>query len=110
MDYKNIMNIRENRTSEKWIEKALGEYVSRHGGASVKMGDRAKNGLPDRLVLWPGGVAEFIELKSTGKRMSHIQRTVRALLVQMGFRYTVIDSETSLVQWQNLHREHIRRK
>lgn len=92
--------MRKNRASEKWIERALQEFVTGHGGAVVKMSDPAKNGLPDRLVLWPGGVAEFVELKSTGKTLRPLQRTVRDELMKLGFKYTVIDTEEKLRQWQ----------
>lgn len=94
------MNIQVNRTSEKWLERALQDYVTDCGGAAVKLCDGAKNGLPDRLILWPDGRAEFVELKSTGEKLRPLQIIVRNKLLELGFRYTVIDSETALRQWQ----------
>ena len=101
---------RKNRTSEKWIERALSEFVPRQGGASIKLLGSSLTGLPDRLVLWPGAIAEFVELKSTGKKPSAIQLAVRAAITQMGFRYTVIDTEDKLKEWQNLHLEATKRQ
>lgn len=95
------MSTRANRASEKWLERALQDFVTSRGGAVIKLNDPAKNGLPDRLVLWPGGTAEFVELKSTGKTPRPLQRTVRKELILLGFRYTVTDSEEKLIQWQN---------
>lgn len=102
------MNTQVGRASEKWIEKALQDFVTGHGGTAIKLSDPVKNGLPDRLVLWPGGVTEFVELKSTGKKPGPMQRLVRDEILKLGFRYTVIDTETKLKQWQNLYHEHIK--
>lgn len=104
------MNTRANRRSEKWLERALQDYVIGRGGITVKVSDPTKNGLPDRLVLWPGGVAEFVELKSTGKGPEPLQRLVMKELSQMGIRCTVIDSEIKLQQWQNSIPAHTRPK
>jgi hypothetical protein len=88
------------KTSEKYLEKALRDIVYRQGGAAVKMLSNI-TGLPDRLILWPGGIAEFVELKSTGKSMSPKQRKVAEVLTRLGFRYTVIDNVITLQQWQD---------
>lgn len=96
------MNTRANRASEKWLERALQDFVTKQGGAAVKLSDPAKNGLPDRLVLWPGGIVEFVELKSTGKTARPLQRAVHNEITELGFRCTVIDNEEKLIQWQNL--------
>lgn len=105
-----LTGMKDNRTSEKWLERMLQDFVTARGGVAIKMNDVTKNGLPDRLILWPGGVAEFVELKSTGKSLRPIQRAVRAELKGLGFEYTVIDSETALRQWQNLNRDRTRQK
>jgi hypothetical protein len=97
------------RTSEKWLERAVGEFVTDGGGAAIKMLP-VLTGLPDRLILWPGGIVEFVELKSTGKNITRKQRAVAEMLLRLGFRYTVIDNEIKLKQWQNLNHDHIKRK
>ena len=63
-----------NRSSEKWLERALADAVAERGGVAVKLTSPGLSGLPDRLVLWPGGRAEFVELKSTGRTLRPVQR------------------------------------
>lgn len=95
------MSTRTNRRSEKWLERALVDFVTGQGGAAIKLTDPTKNGLLDRLILWPGGIAEFVELKSTGKTPRPLQRAVHSEITALGFKCTVIDNEEKLIQWQN---------
>lgn len=95
------MNTQDNRNSEKWLERVLIEFVDERGGAAIKIAASTVNGLPDRLILWRGGAVEFVELKSTGCKQTSVQRAVSMVLLGMGFRCTVIDSEEKLKQWQN---------
>lgn len=48
---------------EKDIEKALGRMVGRFGGLCLKLVCPGWAGVPDRLVLLPGGHVIFVELK-----------------------------------------------
>lgn len=43
----------------------------------------SSNGVPDRLVLCPGGMAALVELKAPGKKPSPLQREVIAELEDM---------------------------
>ena len=94
-----------NRSSEKWLERTLREAVTARGGAAVKLVAAGAAGLPDRLILWPGGRAEFVELKSTGQRLRPLQRLAHERLGRLGFACTVIDNETDLQKWLNLRQE-----
>lgn len=38
------------------------------GGWAVKFSSPGLDGMPDRLVLFPGGKLGFVELKAPGKR------------------------------------------
>lgn len=102
------MNAHDNRSSEKWLERALADAVAERGGVAIKLTSPGLSGLPDRLILWPGGRAEFVELKSTGRALRPLQRLVRDTLERMGFRCTVIDNETTLKRWQDSNRGPIR--
>lgn len=82
--------------SEKVIEKRLNAEVKSLGGWSLKLLCQFVTGLPDRLVLLPGGVIFFAEIKSTGKKPTTIQRLVHERLRRLGFRVEVIDSLDSL--------------
>jgi len=78
--------------SEKLIEKTLNAEVKSLGGWSLKLLCQFVTGLPDRLVLLPGGIIFFAELKSTGKKPTAVQRLVHEKLRRLGFRVYVIDS------------------
>jgi len=49
-------------------------------------------GLPDRLVLLPGRVLFFAELKSTGKKPTLLQKKTHERLRLLGFDVYVIDT------------------
>ena len=50
------------------------------------------DGVPDRLILLPGGKAAFAELKATGKTLRPLQAVRKRQLEALGFRVFVIDS------------------
>jgi len=78
--------------SEKVIEKRLNTEVKSLGGWSLKLLCQFVTGLPDRLVLLPGGVIFFAEIKSTGKKPTAAQRLVHERIRRLGFTVYVIDS------------------
>ena len=80
------------KESEKTIERLLVDTVHKHKGWAIKMICTVISGLPDRLVLLPGGVIFFAELKSTGEKPSPIQLIVHERLRQLGFKVYIIDS------------------
>ena len=61
-----------------------------HGGMCLKQTGIA--GIPDRLVLLPGGQAAFVELKAPGEKPRKLQRMRIKQLQRLGFRCYVIDS------------------
>lgn len=78
--------------SEKLIEKTLNTVVTKAGGWSIKLLSTFISGLPDRLVLLPGGVVFFMELKSTGKKATTLQKLIHARIRRLGFEVYVIDT------------------
>lgn len=78
--------------SEKVIEKRLNAEVKSLGGWSLKLLCQFVTGLPDRLVLLPGGIIFFAEIKSTGKKPTTIQELVHERIRRLGFTVYVIDS------------------
>jgi hypothetical protein len=84
--------MRRLKESEKIIEKLLVDTVEEHKGWAIKMVCTFISGLPDRLVLLPGGIIFFAELKSTGKKASDIQLERHTRLRRLGFTVYVIDS------------------
>lgn len=78
--------------SEKTIERHLVEEVARLGGFALKLTAQYHTGIPDRLVLLPGGQAIFVELKSTGCTPTKLQQAEMARLRKIGFACYVVDS------------------
>jgi hypothetical protein len=82
--------------SEKTLEARLRKEVEALGGKALKLMSQLHRGLPDRLVLMPGGLAVFVELKSTGKKPTGLQTHCHDQLRQMGFEVYVVDTTESL--------------
>ena len=61
-------------------------------------------GVPDRLVLIPGGIVSFVELKAPGKKPRSIQRVVMRRLYHMGARVVTIDNVMTVVGFVDLIR------
>ena len=77
---------------EKQIEMKLVEAVGRRGGLCPKWISPGLNGVPDRIILLPGGRIAFAELKAPGKTPRPLQRHRIDQLRKLGFRVYVIDS------------------
>ena len=78
---------------ETAVEKHLTVEVKKRGGMSVKFVSPGLDGVPDRLVLLPGGKLAFVELKAPGKKMRPLQIKRKRQLEQMGFPVYCIDSK-----------------
>lgn len=62
----------EVRTIEKDIERWLGNQLKKLGCIYMKFVSPGNDGVPDRIVILPGGSVIFVELKSTqGKLMAN---------------------------------------
>lgn len=84
--------------SEKTLELRLRKEVEARGGMALKLLSQLHRGLPDRLILMPGGKAFFAELKSTGKKPTKLQQRAHEQLAALGFQVFVIDSTSSLTR------------
>ncbi len=87
--------------NEKLIEKKLREGVKEKGGLALKFTSPSFTGVPDRIVLMPGGKMCFVELKSTGKGLSPRQEVVFPILQELGFTVLVIDDKEKLQEFLN---------
>jgi len=82
--------------TEKNLERALCSRIKANKGMAIKLWAMSMTGLPDRLILMPGGKASFAEIKTTGQKPKLVQRIVHDKLRQLGFTVAVIDSQQSL--------------
>lgn len=87
---KNIVTAHER--SEKTIEKYLREKTRTLGGLCLKFSSMTETGYPDRIVIFPGGITAFFELKSKGEKPTKLQSLRHDTLREMGFPVYVPDS------------------
>lgn len=77
--------------SEKLLEKKLREGVEKLGGLAIKFFCPTFTGLPDRIILMPGGRVYFAEMKTTGEKLRPRQEVVHRQLRNLGFTVWTID-------------------
>ena len=77
---------------ERTIEQRLVEAVRKAGGLCPKFVSPGWDGVPDRIVLFPGGKMGFVELKAPGQKLRPLQRRRREQLERLGFRVFAVDS------------------
>jgi hypothetical protein len=91
---------------EKEIERKLTVMVERHGGRCLKWVCPGWSGVPDRILLLPGGHVYFVETKRPrGGRLSPLQRKWREWLTRLGFFSGVVwdDSDVETLELLILH-------
>ncbi|CAB1255180.1 Phage protein [Ruminococcaceae bacterium BL-6] len=81
---------------EKTIEKKLVQTVKATGGIAPKLVSPGFDGMPDRIVLLPGGHIGFVEVKAPGEKPRLLQLARHGLLRRLGFRVYVLDDEQQI--------------
>lgn len=81
---------------EKQIEKYLVNEIERLGGLCIKFPPLFFRGFPDRIVLLPGALIVFVEMKNKGKKPTRVQLRAHDKLRSLGFRVEVLDSKESV--------------
>ena len=76
---------------ESVVEKKFVTEVKKRGGLAVKFVSPGLNGVPDRLVLFPGVRMAFVELKAPGETMRPLQQYRARQLAALGFRVYTVD-------------------
>lgn len=76
---------------EKAIEQKLVSAVRRSGGIAPKLVSPGFDGMPDRMVLMPGGRIAFVEVKAPGEKPRPLQLSRHRLLRRLGFSVYVLD-------------------
>lgn len=81
---------------EKFIERELVSRLKKVGVESIKFEVLGKRGMPDRIILIPGGRVVFAEVKSPGEKLRPLQEKRKRELENLGFKVYVIDSKTEI--------------
>ena len=79
------------RYSEKTIEQKLVQAVKAVGGIAPKLVCPGYSGLPDRIVLLPGGKVAFVEVKAMGCKPRPLQLHRHETLRRLGFKVYILD-------------------
>ena len=86
---------------ERDVEQKLRREVEKRGGRCFKFLSSV-SGVPDRILLLPGGLVIFVELKKEGEKPRKLQEVQMRKIRELGFRVRVVDSEQGI---QELMRE-----
>jgi hypothetical protein len=92
------------RMREADIEKYLREQVKAAGGRAYKFVSPGNAGVPDRIVLFPGGKIAFAELKAPGKKQTPLQAATAKKISDLGYPVIVIDSKQGVDDFIRTHR------
>lgn len=76
---------------ESELERKFGRLVREAGGKAYKFLSPGNAGVPDRLVVLPGGRIGFVELKRKGERPRKLQAHRMKELEDMGCFTAVVD-------------------
>ena len=81
---------------EKAIEQKLMRATKNMGGIAPKFVSPGYDGMPDRIVLVPGGHMAFVEVKAPGEKPRALQLARHEMLRRLGFKVYVLDDEQQI--------------
>lgn len=84
---------------EKEIEKILVSEVKKLGGRAYKWSSPGNDGVPDRVVILPGEMPYFVELKSETGRLSALQKVQIDRLLDLKQQVFVVKGIDGLSQF-----------
>jgi hypothetical protein len=90
---------------EKELEQKLVKAVSACGAVAWKLSSPGHAGVPDRILLLPGGQVLFVEMKRPGEKQRPLQVHVARTLRVLGFPVEVVDSEAGIDEIVQLVRQ-----
>ena len=76
---------------EKETERKLVRAVKRVGGICPKFVSPGMDGMPDRMILLPGGKVGFVEVKAPGRKTRILQVRRHRQLRNLGFPVFILD-------------------
>lgn len=81
---------------EKELEKKFKDKVKAAGGRAYKFTSPGNDGVPDRLVVMPGGHIGFVELKQKGKKPTKLQTKQMNRLKDLGCFVCMLDNPEAI--------------
>lgn len=93
---------------ESKVDKYLARIVRKAGGVSLKFVSPGKAGVPDRIVVLPGGLVWFVELKAPRKKPRALQRAVMRKMRGLGCHVSTIDNTKTARAFVELQERRLR--
>jgi hypothetical protein len=88
---------------ERDIERYLVRRVEALGGRAYKFVSPGRAGVADRIVCLPSGETWFVEIKTTGGRLSALQKVFAEDMMRLNQRYVVVWNKEQIDEiWQRL--------
>lgn len=84
---------------ERDIEKKLLNAVRNMGGEAFKWVSPGNDGVPDRIVMLPGGRLIFVELKADRGRLSSVQKIQIRRIQKLGQDVEVVQGMDGLEEF-----------
>ncbi len=84
---------------EKDIEQYFRTQLRRRGAMALKFVSPGLAGVPDRVVLIPGGRVVFAEIKAPGKKPRPLQKAVFDRMARLGHPVYLIDSRKAVADF-----------
>lgn len=98
------------RPTHAELEASLEAYFRRAvrsaGGMLIKLAP-TERGVPDRMVLLPGGVLALVELKASGGRLSAIQQVWHTRAAELGTEVVVLTGRSQIDEWVRSRFSHL---
>lgn len=76
---------------ERDIERKLVAAAKKADGMALKFVSPGWDGVPDRIILFPGGRMAFVEVKRPGGRLRPLQEKRKEQIEALGFKVYVLD-------------------
>lgn len=92
---------------ERDIEKRLVREIRRMGGEAYKWTSPGNDGVPDRIVMLPGGKLIFVELKADDGTLRPVQRVQIGRIRKLGQRAEVVRGTKGLEDFLERIRDEI---
>lgn len=93
---------------ESQLEARLVQGVKTLGGIAYKFVSPGNRGVPDRLVVLPGGRLLFAELKADGGRLSRLQAYQLESLRRLGAEVWTVRGENGVQEFLDACRRYVK--